>query len=132
MLIETAANLHAFDAVEVDLPEVGAASAFVVWHSGRYFGCEFKEPIFQAAVSAARLRSSPAVPVKVLKSNVSVDGVWLPAGRSGELPAQQARASEKATLSVQLRVILGSALLLWAAIVRAAVSLVRLIRSLLA
>jgi hypothetical protein len=132
MLIETAANLHAFDAVEVDFPEVGGTSAFVVWHSGRYFGCEFKEPIFQAAVSAARLRSSPAVPVKVLESDVSVDGAWLADGRSGELPAHQARADEKAPLSVRLRAIFGGALLLWAAIVWAAVSLVRLIRSLLA
>lgn len=132
MLIETAANLHAFDAVEVDLPEVGCTSAFVIWHSGRYFGCEFKEPVFQAAVSAARLRSPPAVPVKVLKSHVSVDGALLSGERSGELPAQQARADEKAPLGVRLRVIFGSALLLWAAIVWAAVSLIRLIRSLLA
>jgi PilZ domain len=112
MLIETAADLHAFDALEIDLPEAGRTSALVVWHSGRYFGCEFKEPVSQASVSAARLRSPPAVPVEVIEATLALDE-----GVPDDAQTHVAPDEEKAPVAVRLRVILGSALILWALII---------------
>src|SRR4029450_4627975 len=59
LLIETAAELAVFDDLEIELPEVGFTPALVVWTSGRFYGCQFKERISQAAISAALLRSPP-------------------------------------------------------------------------
>jgi len=116
MLIETAAGLHPFDSLEISLPETGTTAAVVVWHSGRYFGCEFKEPLFQAAVSAARLRSPPAVPVQVVQPALPLEG-----DSASELSDRPEAAAwvdeEKAPVSVRLRVILGSALVLWTLII---------------
>jgi hypothetical protein len=58
LLLETTADI-ANDRVEVHLPHLAAAQARVVWSHGRFFGCEFSEPIPSAAVSAALLRSDP-------------------------------------------------------------------------
>lgn len=58
LLFETSAPLSE-DRVEVQLPEVGPTHARVVWHHGRFFGCNFVQPIPKAAVSAALLRSAP-------------------------------------------------------------------------
>lgn len=130
MLIETTATLHAFDALEVDLPEAGATSAFVVWHSGRYFGCEFREPVFQAAVSAVRLRSAPAVPVEADPVSLTFHGAEAPPDeRRVEKPADLPSIEEKAPLGIRLRVIFGSALILWGLIIWAVASLVSLLRS---
>jgi len=128
MLIETAANLHAFDALEVDLPEAGATSAFVVWQSGRYFGCEFREPVFQAAVSAVRLRSAPAVPVEVDQAWLPLNGPEAPSKKGlGETRADLTSIEERAPLRIRLRVIFGSAVILWGLIIWAFARLVRLV-----
>ena len=123
MLIETAAELAAFDALEVELPEAGIIQALVIWTSGRYFGCEFRQPLSQGAISAALLRSQPAAPTE-LELPLS-----LPQAPLEELAADVAEPvgfeEEKAPLTVRLRVILGSALLLWALIIWTAVSLYR-------
>ena len=121
MLIETAADLHAFDALEIELPEAGVTTALVVWHSGRYFGCEFKEPVFQAAVSAARLRSPPAVPVELPQATLPLDQPNVAAADE-----YLAVDEEKAPVSVRLRVIFGSAIVLWALIIWAVLRLARL------
>lgn len=117
MLIETAAELHPFDSLEISLPETGTTAAVVVWHSGRYFGCEFKEPLFQAAVSAARLRSPPAVPVEVVQPPLPLEGNSAADEASDHPEAAAWLDEEKAPLSVRLRVILGSALILWTLII---------------
>lgn len=57
LLLETGAELEAFDTLDVELPEVGPTEAVVVWTSGRYFGCQFAESIPKAVVSASLLRS---------------------------------------------------------------------------
>ena len=62
MLIETSNGLSVGERLEVRLPEAGATEATIVWHSGRFFGCKFEEPISAAAVSAALLRSDPTLP----------------------------------------------------------------------
>jgi hypothetical protein len=103
ILIETNAELATFEQLHIDLPEVGPAVATVMWNSGQYFGCEFHERIPQAAISAAMLRNPiggrPAealgVPDPVEETEVEYDHY---------------------PLTVRMRVILGSSILLWALI----------------
>lgn len=121
MLIETDAGLAPFDDLEIDLPEVGITQAVVVWNSGKFFGCEFKEPLSRAGLSAAVLRSFPA----------SAPQLQLPLAADTAEPFRadyiedfDAVEEEKAPLGVRLRVIFGSAIILWALILWAIVSLV--------
>ena len=59
VLIETSTPLASGEIFEVDVPQAGKVEASVVWNSGEFYGCEFKEPIPTAALSAALLRSPP-------------------------------------------------------------------------
>jgi hypothetical protein len=59
VLIETSTPLASGETFEVDLQQVGKVEASVVWASGEFYGCEFKQPISTAAFSAALLRSPP-------------------------------------------------------------------------
>ena len=128
MLIETAAELPLFDNLEIDLPEVGSTRAVVVWTSGRYYGCEFRKRLSKAAISAALLRSQPKKsprtskqpPFVVVQSAVRETTVV----QDGPATAVE---DEKASLTVRLRVILGSTILLWAIIIWAVRALIRLI-----
>jgi len=129
MLIETAAKLPLLEAIQIDLPEALGRHAVVVWNSGRYYGCEFREPLSKAAISAALLRSRPTrdaatgerAPAQVLQpgpaeaKTLQVD------------PPATGLEQEKAPLRVRLRVILGSAILLWALIALAVRALVAMI-----
>lgn len=56
VLIECDAPLAVNDKVDVELPHAGVVTAKIVWASGSLFGCQFKAPISDAAVSAAELR----------------------------------------------------------------------------
>ena len=58
LLFETATALRG-DRIHVHLPEMPAARARIVWSHGRFYGCEFEQPIPNASVSAALLRSQP-------------------------------------------------------------------------
>jgi len=99
ILVETSASLRKGARLEVDLPELGATQARVVWNSGDYFGCQFDRPIPKAALSAALLRNpfKPAV------------------GESAD-EATDDFVDDRAPFAVQMRVILGSAAVLWALI----------------
>ena len=99
ILVETSASLRRGARLEVDLPELGATQAKVVWNSGDYFGCQFDKPIPKAALSAALLRNpfKPAV------------------GESAD-EATDDFVDDRAPFAVQMRVILGSAAVLWALI----------------
>ncbi|RST29432.1 PilZ domain-containing protein [Sphingomonas ginkgonis] len=57
LLIETARELTIGETLVVDIPERGPSEARVVWSSGRFFGCEFRQSITSAAISAAVLQS---------------------------------------------------------------------------
>ena len=63
LLVESSAPLSVGEQMVVSLPEAGAVEATVMWDSGRYFGCKFRKPISEAAVSAAQLMS-PAAPIE--------------------------------------------------------------------
>lgn len=129
MLIETTADLHQFDAVEIELPEAGATSALIVWGSGRYFGCEFKEPIFPATVSAARLRSPPAI--GLVQVTQPLDQVATPAAEGTQVQDHPSINNEKAPVATRLRVIFGSAIVLWALIIWAIIELSKLLSAIL-
>lgn len=58
LLIECAVDLASGESLQIDLPELGPTAAAIVWASGRLFGCEFVQPIPDAAISAALLRSA--------------------------------------------------------------------------
>jgi hypothetical protein len=131
MLIETAAKLAPFDGLELDLPEAGPTQAVIVWNSGRYFGCEFTEPVSKAAVSAALLRSAPSGPAvpPTLQPAPGAPSTSRGVDDQGIDEAEDDSSfEEKAPLTVRLRVILGSAVLLWALIIWGGISLIRLIR----
>jgi len=123
MLIETAAELVPFDSFQIDLPEVGFTQAVIIWNSGRYYGCELNEPVPQAAISAALLRSAPAIPVDQLPLPMEQPGaqpsIATDVVESGALEDPQTRevsADGKAPLPIRLRVIFGSAIVLWSLI----------------
>ncbi|MBA3512422.1 PilZ domain-containing protein [Sphingomonas sp.] len=59
LLLETSAELAPGERIDVELPEAGRTEAKVIWSSGRFFGCKFKQPIPPAALSSAILRSPP-------------------------------------------------------------------------
>jgi len=110
ILIETGADLATFEQVQIDLPEAGSRVATVIWNSGQYFGCEFHEPIPQAAISAALLRNP------ILASAI-------PDATAGEESDEAAAVDDRYPLPVRLRVIIGASLALWALILWAAISL---------
>jgi hypothetical protein len=58
-LIETNVKLSPGEQLKIDIREVGAARAAVVWSSGRFFGCEFDQRLPRSALSAAILRNGP-------------------------------------------------------------------------
>lgn len=62
LMIETSAELKPGDSLFVDLPFVGTIEARIVWQKDSSYGCEFLEPVSQATVSAAMLRSTPENP----------------------------------------------------------------------
>jgi hypothetical protein len=124
LLIETATELAVLDDLEIELPEAGFTPALVVWSSGRFYGCQFKERISQAAISAALLRSPAAEPGDALLQLRFPE--LAPSEHAEELEAEDF-AEDKAPLRVRLRVILGGSILLWALIIYAAWSIYKLI-----
>ena len=58
-LIETSLPMLVGAILEVELPEIGAVDATIVWNSGEFYGCQFELPISPAALSAALLQSQP-------------------------------------------------------------------------
>jgi len=125
MLIETAAELSILDDLEIELPEVGLTPAIVTWTSGSFYGCQFKKRISQAAISAALLRSPPAAAGNSAGQVQREFPVSAPPAVDSEL---EELLEDKAPLSVRLRVILGSSIILWALIIWAASALYGLIR----
>jgi len=59
MLLEAAVQLAVGQKITLDLPQIGHASAEIVWAGEELFGCAFDRPLSEAAVSAAQLRSEP-------------------------------------------------------------------------
>lgn len=64
-LLETSIPLSVDETFEVEMPHTGSVEAVVVWNSGEFYGCQFRQPISPAALSAALLRSTPGEPSEV-------------------------------------------------------------------
>lgn len=126
MLIETDAELDVFDDLEIELPEAGFTAAVVVWSSGRFYGCQFKVPIQQAAISAALLRSPPSQPGETPRRVQPPEPALQPEAFEN-LGFEETLGEPKASLSVRLRYIIGSAVFLWALIIWAAWSMYKLV-----
>jgi len=106
MLVQTAADLHVSEELEVELPEVGSASATIAWRSGDYFGCQFVTAIPMSAVSAALLRSPALHPSSGEEHRLESDSA----------PGDSADFSTELSFGMKLRIILGTSIALWVVI----------------
>lgn len=109
LLLKTAGNLTKGETIELGIPEMVGVRAVVKWASGQLFGCQFKDPISTAAVSAALLRAPYAPPSSTDRPErpdmlLSTGRVEEP-GSEGDLPA-----------AAKMRWIIALALLSWAAV----------------
>lgn len=57
MLVESTVSMAEDERIEIDLPQVGRASAHVVWMSENYYGCRFETPLPASALGALELYS---------------------------------------------------------------------------
>jgi hypothetical protein len=106
ILIQTNAELGASRRLEIELPELGATVARIVWSSGDYFGCQFEKPIPKAALSAAVLRN----PFEPAAAPVPAEAIYDEDESAAEVE------DDRAPFAMRMRVILGTSLLLWALI----------------
>lgn len=60
LLMETEMALAVEERLVLDLPEVGAVRAVIVWQSGFLFGCAFEQTLDQTALASVQLRADPA------------------------------------------------------------------------
>lgn len=58
-LLETQARLSPDQPFQLFLPLAGAVEATVVWNTEHFYGCQFREKVARAAISAALLKSEP-------------------------------------------------------------------------
>lgn len=98
LMIETAAPLAIGEMIEVELQEVGAIPARVIWQRDAYFGCEFLTRAPVAAVSAALLRSAPNKPRKMPTTAPAFS--WEAALRDRATTPQREPANEGLTMLV--------------------------------
>ena len=59
LLLETGLELAKGEELTLEMPEAGAVTARVVWHSEGLYGCAFAEPVSSAALAAAQLQGMP-------------------------------------------------------------------------
>ena len=107
-LLEASDTLAVGEAIDLDWPGGGAVRAVVKWSSGRFFGCQFKQPISTAALSAALLRAAPA-PLNSAQSHV-------PTLAPEDDDEDDLQPEGALSFNAKLRWILGFSLLLWAAL----------------
>ena len=106
LLIKTTGDLAVGEAVEFDLPEAPGVRAVVKWSSGQLFGCQFKQPVTVATVSAALLRapSGPRPSQARARPDAAINAGIEPEDE-GKLP-----------LTIRLRWMAGLVLLSWATV----------------
>jgi len=109
LLIETDSGLSVGEKIEVELPRVGFVMAEIVWASGRLVGCKFSQVLSKGAVSAARLEGSHSIQVEANRIGLKT----LEDESQGQDPGT---SSEKFSLGVTLRIIIGLALISWIAL----------------
>lgn len=98
LLLESATALAIDERIGIELPHAGEAWARVVWASGNLYGCEFKNPLPSAALSAAQLRSAVAAPVELGDEPATQSADQPPSAPFGER-LQSLRAARGLSLS---------------------------------
>ena len=106
-LMETSESLHIGERLQICLPGRGSVPARVVWSCGRHLGCEFQRPLSNGAISAALLRSRPAVSSESLPPSIHL---------GQDATAEQTAVKLDARLPSQFRLVLASSVLLWAVV----------------
>ena len=81
MLLETSLSVEDGELLTVELPEIGATQAQVVWVSGSLIGCVFESEISPGILAASQLRASAILPGTI--GGVSTTGPSLES--SGEM-----------------------------------------------
>ena len=74
LLLESAMQLAIGDRIVVDLPEAAGRTAKVAWSGGQFFGCAFDSPLSASAISAAKLRSVPMIPLEQSRDDGTTEG----------------------------------------------------------
>jgi hypothetical protein len=110
LLLETSGSLAVGESFDLHLPDAVDTRATVKWSSGCFFGCQFKEPLSTAAVSAALLRSPPPT----IRTATTTEPLLVHDREDEE--EEDALAEGTLSFAVKMRWILGLALLGWAAI----------------
>lgn len=106
LLLKSTGTFAVGEAVELDLPDAPGVRAVVKWSSGALFGCQFKEPVPIATVSAALLRARSAPRhSKVMSPPVAAT-----------IPGHAHDDEGNLAFGVRLRWIVGLALLSWASV----------------
>ena len=111
ILLEITGTLGEGETIEIDFPGAVGVPAVVKWSSGQLFGCEFKEPISIATVSAALIRASYEPP--------SLTNASTPTGVAGlaDGPLQETRVAGRCSLATKLRWTISLAVLSWSPII---------------
>lgn len=68
LLLETDLALDQGERLTLDLPEVGAVNAVIVWRSEKLFGCAFERALGEAALAAAQLQANQPIALDSLQS----------------------------------------------------------------
>lgn len=105
--VRVGADLSVGDEITLGLAGLGMVPARVVRQSGQDYGCEFRTPVSSQALAAA------------LTADTLLEGRFAPLPLPGDEPA-----IERWPAPVRLSIIIGSTVLLWAALIGGAYALI--------
>jgi len=109
LLIKTSGPLNVGETIELDLPEAASVRMDVKWSSGQLYGCQFKNPVSAATVSAALLRAPAGPHPSTVLSRPQFTGV-ADAG-------QDIVEEEKLPFAVRMRWLAGLTIASWAVVI---------------
>ncbi|ODP36141.1 PilZ domain-containing protein [Sphingomonas turrisvirgatae] len=120
LLLQTHGAIAIDETIELELPGATPVGATVKWSNGQFYGCEFVEPVSNAFVSAALLRSppQPAAPISMPEAPVS-----MPDAEISDPVTDLQATTGKLSMRVRLAVIAGLAVLSWAAVAAVVIAL---------
>lgn len=101
ILIETRPELAVGTTLDIELPEAGSQSAKVIWRRAGLIGCEFEQPISNASLSAALLRSNFGPKIE-------------PPAAYAQQSAHEEPNSDKLPLRTRFTIIVACAIACWA------------------
>lgn len=108
LMLETTTPLHVGDTIEVELPRATPQLARVIWARETYFGCEFAEPVSQAVISAALLRSPTQIGRETFPTSATAAPV---APHNVGPPTQRQRDPASPLLTMLSLAVLGAAVI---------------------